>query len=635
MNTRDSLKDEGSLYVKKMRETQEIITPLPWTIKKFGGLVQAGKINKIKAQRRRRWALHKTEGGDAASTEAYITFLKKTKHTLHAITLAKNDGQYSNMDGNNRINAFMEYLNNPVLVFPSYQEKLIKFVRAIFPPKAQEELITFFSDLSYDTWAGFVYTKRHFKRITGGEELYKTCCLGDYSDQWDEFWEGTEDHVVPESDGFKYNFIGRDGLNFNDTKVSIIEYVEYTKEEINDTYYELNRHTTSMQALDRLSTILSNTRSFEIDNNVDLTNRIDTKLVTFYEERSKDEILSCYTYTPGDMNAYDFMIGYQDTFGSSLIPLSIKTTTGKTLFFKIWKTLYKSESSDTFTSCNVNNFITTLQRAVPLLEQAYKEIFNEKLKCIAKSKAIPPNSVFMVLSTAAGYLRDKTDESEIVISLKKAILYNFFKNAMSAVSRPVYEDCCKIRYVNGKGVQEGRAIALYATPNSISADITRDKMEEIIQILINENTKPVASSRARKERPMFEHIMMRTFYHTRMPGIFTDGKHQFWSEHVVPHSSEYDVPIDIDRLGNTVPLLKKINQSRSNKHINEYNIIEEKEGIEFMKHLSPIIPTNDHYDKIVSHKDGPKIISSSEYNSMCKENELVYTTTFLDNMFPQ
>ena len=61
--------------------------------------------------------------------------------------------------------------------------------------------------------------------------------------------------------------------------------------------------------------------------------------------------------------------------------------------------------------------------------------------------------------------------------------------------------------------------------------------------------------------------------------------------------------IDIDRLGNTVPIIDKLNNKRKNNHIANYDSIEKQLDIqnsESVRRLN-LIPTNEQYDYILIH----------------------------------
>ena len=118
-----------------------------------------------------------------------------------------------------------------------------------------------------------------------------------------------------------------------------------------------------------------------------------------------------------------------------------------------------------------------------------------------------------------------------------------------------------------------------------------------------------------------------------MPQQLLDNK--FSIEHIIPFSSNWkNEDIDIDRLGNKIPIINEINIKRSNNHIKIYEKLDEK--YEFMKFISDIKPTYQIYDNIVNHPGGkpsPEIIDNNKYNDFCKKNEIIYINNFINCLF--
>ena len=108
-------------------------------------------------------------------------------------------------------------------------------------------------------------------------------------------------------------------------------------------------------------------------------------------------------------------------------------------------------------------------------------------------------------------------------------------------------------------------------------------------------------------------------------------KLDFSLEHICPNSSEWEGELDKDRPGNLIPIISKMNTSRGNRHINHYK---ENDQMDFCKYISNIIPTDEVYNKVVTH-EGRKatIMNIQEYDNMCVRNEEVYEQNFIDCMF--
>ena len=127
---------------------------------------------------------------------------------------------------------------------------------------------------------------------------------------------------------------------------------------------------------------------------------------------------------------------------------------------------------------------------------------------------------------------------------------------------------------------------------------------------------------------MHEKILLYYYYVNNIPTKFL--KHNFWIEHMFPFSCSWENQIDIDRLGNIMPIINTINKDRGNKNIREYKKLDEEGFLQFIK----IIPSEKLYDEIVSEENRkPHIEDSEKYNIHCSENEKKLIDSFLGVMF--
>jgi hypothetical protein len=101
---------------------------------------------------------------------------------------------------------------------------------------------------------------------------------------------------------------------------------------------------------------------------------------------------------------------------------------------------------------------------------------------------------------------------------------------------------------------------------------------------------------------------------------------EFSIEHIVPFSSGNKQGIDIDRLGNIVPIIDTMNKQRGNSHIDKYLSKNDR----FLSYIKPIIPSSEVYNEIVNHTNKqPQIINSEKYNIFCEKNEKTYIENFI------
>jgi hypothetical protein len=105
---------------------------------------------------------------------------------------------------------------------------------------------------------------------------------------------------------------------------------------------------------------------------------------------------------------------------------------------------------------------------------------------------------------------------------------------------------------------------------------------------------------------------------------------EFWIEHIFPFSSSWNSQVDIDRLGNIMPIIDTLNKERGTKHIKEYKKLDKQGFLDYIK----IIPTETLYDQLVLYENRkPHIKDGENYNNYCSENERKLIDCFLKHMF--
>jgi hypothetical protein len=609
-----------------------------WTVDYICNAIKNKEIIKDKYQRPKKWLILKHES--KASIREYIDFLQETLNSVHAITFGKQDKQFANIDGNNRLNAIMFYLEKPFDVYPEYLDNIKEFIKKRFSNEIHDELIQIFSKLSYNEIIDFQY--QLFFEDSGKEELYQKH-LKLFRDDWEDFFYGSKKKNIK---GFQKNFKIKGTINFNEVKININLFEGYSNDELNDIYLQVNTHNSSFTEIELLAGRLYNVTDFKISNNT-IKNNIEETLCHFYKKRSEKEVLECYEYKLSTMNAYDFIVGYQNNIHNQCNMIEEVDNSGLSLFFKIWKTLYKN-FDDTFTTANVNNFIEKIEKTKNILNDLHKNLFPDILADVLfknsnkKETSLKKNNIYVIIMVIIGYLNHDTSYKIIIKSIEKCILYHFFvKDIANKDEKEMYKIYDTILYEAGGKYIDNVADKMLKTPTLISDKITRDMIDKVINILITQSIKNGQyetrengkdKKDRRRSRPYHEIVMLFNYFRHKVPCEYLSNK--YWVEHIIPFSSEWDGDIDTDRFGNIIPIIDKINKKRGNKNINEYSRIEKDEGTQFIKFLNDIIPSKDIYNSIVSHKERkPMIINNEMYNTLCSENENKLKMAFIHYLF--
>jgi hypothetical protein len=341
------------------------------------------------------------------------------------------------------------------------------------------------------------------------------------------------------------------------------------------------------------------------------------------------------------------MVGFQNYANKKCNFINETDSDGLSLFFKVFKVIYKTSFDVSFTNENINNFIVIMKKAMDMLRSVSNIIFMENLVaghkmfdvCNKKLNSLKKNNSYLIIAAIIGYIEKGEKESVILRSIEKCILFHFF---VCDISNDEKKDEFKlldgIRFEAGGAFIDNMADTYYKNPSQISERIKEEKMVALLDVLIKENVKnkPYETRKSgrdkidkRRSRKFFEKALIYYYYKTKIPTEFL--KYNFWVEHIFPFSSQWDDEIDKDRLGNIIPIIDKLNSMRSNKHISEYK---KYDNYGFLPYISDIIPDNNVYDGIISHSDDkPYIESSTNYNIVCEKNERIYKDTIIKHLF--
>jgi hypothetical protein len=601
----------------------KIIKNEQWQVKYLVNLISDKKIKKPKFQRKKKWNIKPTKDNDTHPNERnYILFLYETQNSVHPITFGQNNNIYFNIDGNNRINAIIHFLNKPFDIFDEYLNNINKFIDSTFKNNndIKQQIITIIKNINYNDLMIFKYNK-FFEEI-GEKKLYNEhlkLIRDDFEPLFDELIETMK---LSNKDRF-------------DTGVSINVNIfnEYDTNELCKIFEDINKYNSRLTENELLACSLYNVCEFEISNNrfkAELTENI----IQLYEERSQNEVLECFKFNNSQINAYDFMIGFQyySNKKCKIIPLPDNEAT--TLFFK----LYYIINGENFNTVNVNNFILYIEKTITILNYIYDKIFMENLvsnskvfdTCNKKFTKLSKNKLYLLMITIISLNKKNVNDSEIISIIEKVLIYDFFVEDIKCIeTRNKFKIYDNIKYEAGGGFIDNKAKDLYKNPHVISESITFDRMKELLQILIEENITPGETTK-RKNRKFYEKALIYYYYIKCIPIKYLNNK--YWIEHIIPFSTKTnDNQIDIDRLGNIIPIIDSINNKRNNKHISEYN---KHEKCDFIHFLKDIIPKNEVYDKIVFHDSkNPHMIDANLYNKLCKKNEEILLNNFLFYIF--
>jgi hypothetical protein len=610
-----------------------------WSVKELISKINNQEISKPKFQRKRKWDIV-PKNDNNPNEKAYIKFLYDTENSVHAITFGQETTSkkicFTNIDGNNRINAIKHFIDKPFEIFDDYLDKLNVEINKIDLSQEDKETLTkVFSNLSYTEIMNFKYNL--FFNKNGYETLYPRI----------QIYRDLIGDVLIEEIQTKLKIRGTENFDSN-VKINVNLFEGYNTDELCKTFEDINKYNSKLTETELLACRLFNECNFEITDNI-FKAELAECITEYYNAKADGEVLICYNYDPtrDTINAHDFIVGFQNLCNKKYPNCIDKTDVdGLSLYFKLYKALYGSYIN-TFTSKNVNDFKDKILDSCNILNQIILSIFTDKINsklfnntCQDKLRTLRKNNLFMILSCIIGFKNNKTDISIIKQQLEKCLLFHFMVSDLkNKDERENFKNYDSITYRAGGAFIENITKNLLTTPEIISNKLTKELFKQLICQLCHEVNNPHArklengKNKNDKRRPLkfFEKTIMFYYYKEKIPTNMLDN--EFSIEHICPNSSEWDGALDKDRTGNLIPIISTINSSRGNKHISEYS--KTKNGESFCEFIKDIIPKISVYDNIVSHESKPKIINNDLYSNMCKENEDKYIRNFIDCLFKQ
>ena len=170
----------------------KIIKTEQWSVKELISKIHNKDISKPQFQRKRKWDIHpKNDNDNIPNEKAYIQFLYNNENSVHAITFGQvvtTDRKicFSNIDGNNRINAIKHFIDKPFELFKEYLIDLFDLINSL--PLINEDKKTLekiFCELSYNEIINFKY--HLYFNNKGHDNLY--LIIKGYRDEFEKIIE--------------------------------------------------------------------------------------------------------------------------------------------------------------------------------------------------------------------------------------------------------------------------------------------------------------------------------------------------------------------------------------------------------------------------------------------------------------
>ena len=507
--------------------TDHIIKNEQWYVKDLISKIDNNLITKPQYQRKRKWDVIPKKDNNP-NEKSYIEFLFKKKNSVHAITFGQEtiDSKliYSNIDGNNRINAIHHFLKKPFEIFTEYLNDLNHIIDSS-DNKLGSQIKEIFSSLSYKNFIKISRLNKFFDSI-GKSKLY--------SEMNKELCDLIEDEI-PNIQG-KLMVDGEEDFD----KIVIINvniFEDYNTTRLCETFEEINKYNSKLTETELLSCRLYSVTDFSITNDVVKT-ELNNFIKQYYKDKSEGETLECFEYTVDTkMNAHDFIMGLHTLHSDKYSFIDKPDANGLSLYFKLWTALY--DNYDTFTTENVNKFLDQTVYCCETLKQIHNEIFTDKIndKLFNKSVkekmgSLKKNNIFVMFCFIIGSKDNDIDTNEIISKLELALLFHFFTSDIKNKDKKSHYRCYDILcYSAGGAYIRDLTKRILKGPSLVYENINREIFSNLLKDLFNETNNPYergtkegkTNHEKRRQLRFFEKTCMFYYYKQNMPTNLLDN----------------------------------------------------------------------------------------------------------------
>lgn len=406
-----------------------------WSVRTFIEKIENGFLEKPKFQRQKRWTSLPVKDNHSKripNNKNYIEFLYRNGNSIEPISFSQNLNKFTNIDGNNRINAINEFLLNPYELFSEYYQELFKFINdeknEIKLEAANYLINNYFKKLSYNGIMNFKYK----------DNEYCKNYLKPHSDKLDDIIEELQNK-------FKVN----GSIDFRDrVSLNIIIYNNYSTTELTTVFEDINSYKNVLTEVQLLAASL-----FDIIITIKdetLEKELKSILIYHYNKIAKDECLPCHSFQiEDDINGYDFIISFQ-IFSNKLCPLiqpldltKKGKSAGKSLFNKLYESLFGC-IIDNINETNVDTFIDDIKYSIEILNSC----LSVKTKTISKN--INDNCILLTLIISLK--RKGIPKKKIIGIINKAlVIYDLFQFIDDKDDKKYYQSNYNCLKVSGGG----------------------------------------------------------------------------------------------------------------------------------------------------------------------------------------
>lgn len=626
-NTQSTLQQSQIITTNKVMHVHELLSIV-------------SQINKAEFQRKSYWRRNSyidvKKNKKTPTFNNYIKYLYKYLNSGIGISLgvsiSDNKEKYTIIDGNNRINAIINFVKRPLWVFKYEFESYIDVLRKYIPEEDIE-------NISYKQ----LYDYRRLKNLS---TIYKYCqnLKVDQAEQVEDILEKIQRELKIKSNGSNSFLEG--------VKIIIIENRNGTREEYNNKFLEMNEYDGKLTQSEILAGKLYDIPIILKD--TDISYKLIKYILEYYDDRDEGEILSIdktIKKNIDNINAFELFVGIQylmNEYSKGVIS-KYSGDNGLALIFKIVKIYSDSKNIDknSVKNINISEFINILIKVSTIISNVLESVscdadLDNKLFIKNSDIKVKKNNLYILCITILILIKNNVSDKDIIKKSTIAICYHIICNKIKNEedSSEYYDKIVylknkdRLKYDAGGSFIDNQCNMIYnKNPQFIFENIKKSDMEDALSIWCNQANKPKSYKKKGKKRRQIN-IVERMIYSILFRTIVSQNDlhdKKMSIEHLVCYSSSYKGNIDIDRLGNKIPIPLDSNIKRSNKHISEYK----KLCPEYYSNYIDKLMSSDDYDSIVNYnqQNSPLIHNNSNYEAVCERNKEYYIKKVVEYLF--
>jgi hypothetical protein len=572
------------------------------TIKDIYDMYTEGTLIKPRIQRPKRWVDKDTEQRGKTNSLDFIKFIIKTGNIVNPLLLVEKivNGTKSLLviDGNNRLNAILLFINKPLYFFSDYiPESFPAVFKEHFIQQSLSEILKYRNFKSYCKNNNMIEEYNH--TVSPDKDLD-----ADFDDMCDKL------HAI----------------RFFDIKVPITRFENITSDGIKEIYEGVNKGGIKLTKQEILASTTSVFKYYphQLSRYRDLA----TKVQQYYDDMNNNEVLKVQAHEGESLNMFEVLLGFQMILSEQYKFMQQPGLKELDVVFKCYEIIY-----DTFEDYNndIDKFLQEFQSFTDCLHNIQNNFYNKHIRysSIEKSCLRLIGNVTFILMIILHKNRDVMNDKDFVSHLRKILLYNELCSMVDDTkTKRKYNSSEKniLQYHAGGGRITRVCKNIIKNNINFEAIPSKEDILELMDIVNNENIKAFQSQNKNPRRlkvSKFKLLILSMYFNQKVPFEMLSAPKDI--DHIIPFSIEkYSGELDIERLGNLILIDSEVNKKKGNKHITDDFIMDNH--LQYMNY-----PTNQEVISILSH-DRKEIIDTYKYNIMCERRERQYFKIIVDKL---